>query len=199
MNLEILFKKWKEAYNEKGINATFVKDGIVDKDKYQGIVWILKDTNDCSKPINELIKKVVEENNKKSGLWKGTTWHNVGRATAKLLNPEITFSEAEKQRKKSLLNIAVLNLKKIKGKAKVSNKTMRNFVEGYKEFIIKELELLEPKKVILGGIFGFVKDILKLKNQGKNKYESELFPNVIFIKAYHPGARIKKRKYFEQF
>jgi hypothetical protein len=199
MSLEALFQEWGKAYKEKGINATFVKDGIVDKDKYQGIVWILKDTNDYDKPINELIKKVVEENNKKSGLWKGTTWHNIGRATAKLLNPEITFSEAEKQRKETLLKIAILNLKKISGSAKVSNKTMRNFVEGYEEFIIKELELLEPKKVILGGTFGFVKDILKLKNKEKNIYESELFPNVTFIKAYHPGARIKKRKYFEQF
>ncbi|MEO1927434.1 MAG: hypothetical protein ABGX26_01940 [Nautiliaceae bacterium] len=199
MNLEKLFKAWEKTYNEKGINATFVKDGIVDKDKYQDVVWILKDTNDYSKPINELIKRVVEENNKKSGLWKGITWHNVGRATAKLLNPNITFSEAEKQRKKSLLNIAVLNLKKIKAKSKVSNKTMRNFVEGYEEFIIKELELLKPKIVVLGGTFYFVKDILKLKNKEKNIYKSELFPNVTFIKAYHPGARIKKRKYLELF
>ena len=199
MNLETLFQEWKKAYKENGINEPFVKDGIVDKDKYQGIVWILKDTNDYRKPINELIKSVVETNNKKSGLWKGITWHNVGRSTAKLLNPYITFDEAEKQRKKSLLNIAVLNLKKISGGAKVSDKTMLNFVNGYEKFIIKELELLEPKIVVLGGTFGFIKNILKLKKKEKNIYESELFPNITFIKAYHPGARIKKRKYFEQF
>ena len=199
MNLETLFQEWEKVYKENGINEPFVKDGIVDKDKYQGIVWILKDTNDYRKPINELIKSVVETNDKKSGLWKGITWHNVGRSTAKLLNPYITFDEAEKQRKKSLLNIAVLNLKKISGGAKVSDKTMLNFVDGYEKFIIKELELLEPKIVVLGGTFGFIKNILKLKKKEKNIYESELFPNVTFIKVYHPGARIKKRKYFEQF
>jgi len=168
MNLETLFQEWEKAYKENGINEPFVKDGIVDKDKYQGIVWILKDTNDYRKPINELIKSVVETNNKKSGLWKGITWHNVGRSTAKLLNPEITFDEAEKQRKKSLLNIAILNLKKISGGAKVSDKTMLNFVDGYEKFIIKELKLLEPKIVVLGGTFGFIKNILKFKKKEKN-------------------------------
>ena len=136
MDLKPLFQEQEKAYKENGINEPFVKDGIVDGNNYKGIVWILKDTNNYTKPINELIKKDL---NNKSGIWKGITWHNAGRATAKLLNPEITFTEAEKQRKKSLLNIAVLNLKKISGHAKVSDKTMNKFVDGYEEFIIKEL------------------------------------------------------------
>jgi len=200
MDLEKLFFEWDKAYKNNGINKIFVKDGIIDKNYYEGIVWVLKDTNNFDAcPINELIKNHI--NNKKSGIWKGVTWHNVGRATAKLLKPNITLNEAEKQKKESVMKIAILNLKKISGGAQVSYKTMQNFVTGYEDFIIKELILLNPKKVVLGGTIGLVKDIfiLKLKNKEKNIYKSELFPNVEFIKAYHPGARVKKSIYFEQF
>jgi len=196
-----LFKEWEKSYRENGIEAKFVKDGIVNKEHYKNIVWILKETNDYENPLNELVNDRVI-NNKKSMMWKGVTWHNIGRGTAKLLNPNLNIKEADKIWKKSLLHIAVMNIKKTTGKASSNWDEIVDFAKNYSEFIIKELELLNPKIVVLGGIKDALKNILSLQHQNKNIYSSEKFPNTIFIEAYHPAVWPKKvsiLNYFNQF
>jgi len=193
-----LFQEWEKAYRENGIEAKFVKDGIVNEEYYKNIVWILKETNDYEGALNELVNDRVI-NNKKSMMWRGVTWHNIGRGTAKLLNPDLDIKEADKIWKKSLLHIAVMNIKKTTGKASSDWDEIFEFAKNYSEFIIKELELLNPKIVVLGGTKDALKNILSLQHQNKNIYSSEKFPNTIFIEAYHPAARKKKIEYFNQF
>ena len=98
-------------YRRNGIEEPFVGEGVVDPEKYENIVWVLKDTNDYSKPINELVANVVKTR-RKTPMWRGAMWHNLGRVTGKLLNPSISFREAHRRRKEFLLNIAIFNLKK---------------------------------------------------------------------------------------
>ena len=132
-------------------------------------------------------------------MWRGITWHNIGRGTLKLLNPNLDIKEADKIWKKSLLHIAIMNIKKTTGKASSDWDEISKFTNDYQKFIIEEIKLLNPKIVVLGGTFSFLKNILKLKQIENNKYSSELFDNVIFLKVYHPAARKKKTEYFNQF
>jgi hypothetical protein len=195
--LEELFEEWEGEYRRNGIEEPFVRDGVVAPEKYENIVWILKDTNDYSKPINELVANVVKTR-RKTPMWRGAMWHNLGRVTGKLLNPSISFREAHRRRKEFLLNIAIFNLKKIPGKDFIDEKDLWPFVEGYQKFILRELELLNPKKVVLGGTFQFVKDIFQLEREERNRFRSSLFPGVQFFKLYHPAFQIKRESYFNQ-
>ncbi len=197
--MKLLLKKWEKAYLENGITNKLVIDGIVNENQYKNVVWILKETNNFDGAINQLVNEVVTSK-RKSGLWKGMTWHNIGRASVKILNPSASFNETEKQKKNSLLNIAIINIKKTTGGATANSKVIQKFAADYQNLIIEQLILLNPKTVVLGGVFHILYTILELERiSTTNRYKSNLFKDTIFIKANHPATRKKKRDYFNQF
>ena len=196
-NLDELFKQW-----EKEIEDKFVKDGIVNDINWQKankkILVILKETNDFNKyGLNELINNNI--NNSKSGIWKGLTWHNTGRIAYALLNPNSNFKEADKNRKSALSYIAVMNLKKTAGKSASKKETIKKHTLKYADYIKKEINIINPDIVILGGTFDFIKSILNLRHISDNLYKEKNNDNRIYIKCYHPGYfRIKKEEYYNQ-
>lgn len=195
-NLIKLFNQW-----QKELDGKFVADGTINSEKWEEankkILVILKETNDFDDyGLNDLINKNI--NNSKSGIWKGLTWHNVGRVSYSLLNISASFKDAHKKRKETLKHIAVMNIKKTTGKSKSKNKVIKSHAKRYKDYIKKEIEIINPDIVLLGGTYDFLKRILNLEKIYDNLYKEKENDKRIYIKCYHPAYfRITTKKYYE--
>ena len=191
--LKKLFSQWG-----KEVNGKFVPDGIINLKKWEKankkILVILKETNDFDNyGLNDLIDKNI--NNSKSGIWKGLTWHNIGRISYKLLNSNASFEEAHKKRKEILRYISVMNIKKTPGKNKSNYKVIQYNANKYGNYIKEEIEIINPDIVILGGTYKFLKNILNLERITENLYKEKGNDKRIYIKCYHPayfGVKIKE-------
>lgn len=93
--------------------------------------------------------------------------------------------------------IAYVNVKKESGKSTIDNKTLQNHMNNYKDFIVKEIEILEPDIIVCGGGSSAIKNFVN-KNLYPNLkqinswmyYEEE--KNILVIDSYHPSYfRIK--------
>ena len=195
-NLKELFNQW-----QKELDGKFVPDGTINFEQWEKtnkkILVILKETNDFDNfGLNDLINKNIT--NSKSGIWKGLTWHNIGRVSYGLLNTSAPFKDAHKKRKETLKHIAVMNIKKTAGKSKSKYKTIKFHAEKYKDYIKKEIEIINPDIVILGGTYDFLKNILNLEKISDNLYKEKGNDKRIYIKCYHPGYfRISTKEYYE--
>ncbi len=193
MDLELLFQKWEKAYKEKSINKPFVKDGIVDKDKYKGIVWLLRETNDYDGNLANLIKDCInhKENHKK--YWKTPQTHyKESIAVYSLLNHSSPNNEIKKYKIDGLKYAAVVNIKKISGDNKSDYEEIVEHLKTYKSFLQKEIELLNPKVVIVGGMRGkkriknILTELFELKEKEKFIYKSNSH-DILFLETYHPS------------
>ena len=78
--MEKLFAEWKPLVMEEGNH--FVEDGIICPEKWsianKKILFVLKETNGYEQSITKLINDVCTSG-RKSGMWDGPTFHNIGR------------------------------------------------------------------------------------------------------------------------
>ncbi len=191
--LKDLMAEWKQSIPK---NETFSSDGIVDLLSWQKadkkILVLLKETNDYSGSITDLIREVVKKEKSSGEFWGAMTFHTVGKWLYGLEKLEKgiypTLKEAKKHRKKSLLNCAYMNLKKSTGGSSTSFKQLEKATIRDKDFIRKEIEIIQPKIVICGGTYGLVKKHIfpELERVSPRIHK---FNDIIFINAYHPAYR----------
>ena len=162
--LDILFEKWQREYPFN----VFMKDGIVSEDKYENVLFILKDVNNA-KPDDENDMRIdVQTSN--SG---GNTWFNVARWTSalldgmeysQLLNHISTTHQNSMHdfQHVQLRRAAIVNLKKEAGGSSVSNDVVNEFAHMHKEQLWEEIRICSPKIIIVcgTGIFDGAKAVL---------------------------------------
>ena len=91
-----------------------------------------------------------------------------------------------------------MNIKKTAGKNKSNDKIIQYNANKYGNYIKKEIEIINPDIVILGGTYEFLKNILNLKRVLKNLYKEKGNNKRIYIKCYHPAYfGIKTKKYYK--
>ena len=77
------------------------------------------------------------------------------------------------------------------------NNGINQHAKDYKNFIAKEIEIINPDIVILGGTYKFLKNTLGLKKYSYRVHKND--NGRIFINAYHPAYRkISKQKYYDE-
>jgi len=204
--METLFDRWKTHLKQRGINEKFVEDGIIDKEKYRNIVWLLRETNDYSGKLHQLIRECIHNPKEHKKYWKTPNTHyKQSLAIAGLLHPDLSYQELEKMKKKALLHAAVVNIKKTSGKRTANIDQIVDFLKNDKLFIKEEILLLKPKVVIVGGM----KSVKRIRNEmialfDLVKIDADLFiskeNNIYFIATYHPSyPAIKHQIWTERF
>ena len=190
-----LFDEWKIKYKE------FVPDGLANVNSYvfarPKITVILKEVN--AKNSFDLMNFL------RKGAEGGKTWNNISRWVANILYDkdyhEVDYI-GEKEIKKYLAPISVINLKKTPGGGTAHNSEIAKFAKSDKEFIKKQVKIYDPDIIICGGTGDiFIQDILDL-NTSNWTYVSDYFSyliykNKIIVRTYHPDSRISKKDLFK--
>lgn len=158
---EDLMLEWKLSFDfkQEGPLGRFVADGIVDFEKYQKILFVLKDPNsgkdNYAYTDRGICDEVITSRN------SGKTWFNVSRWIQALLDGKpyedikpITHDIQHEQMKRA----AIMNLKKASGKETVSDVDITLAALEQKEFIKRQIELCAPNLIITCGSVVF--DIL---------------------------------------
>jgi len=81
-------------------------------------------------------------------------------------------------------NIAYINLNKRGGFGLTHHPSLNKYVEKYKKFIKKQIEIINPKIIICGATKGYVSNVLE---------DSEYLNTVKIIDSYHPSCNREKR------
>ncbi len=97
---------------------------------------------------------------------------------------------------------AIINVKKKVGKGSVTDKVVKDYVEKYKEYIRKELDILNPDLILCcGGRNGRMFELAQKNIYAEYSFEqiatnSSIYyckeANLSLLRAYHPSAHKKK-------
>ena len=143
IDVKDLFDKWQQKYSF----SAFIKDGIVDHEKYEKphVLFVLRDMN-CL-VANDLCENISDYG---SG---AKTWCNVGRWTKALLdaNEEYPYDMSSSKRIEQLRRVAVMNIKKEGGVARSEGKTLISYAEEQKEMILEQIRICDPDIIICCG------------------------------------------------
>ncbi|MBR5246354.1 MAG: hypothetical protein IKV25_03155 [Clostridia bacterium] len=137
-----LFDRWQQKYSFKA----FIKDGIVDIEKYEKphILFVLRDMN-CSVP-NDLCENLRTYG---SG---SKTWCNVGRWTKALLDVEdYPYDMSPQKRIEQMRRVAVMNIKKEGGYARADGKALVSYAKEQKDMIWEQIRRCDPDIIICCG------------------------------------------------
>ena len=193
--LEELTILWQSKYP----NKVFVKDGIVNPDKWvtQEIkpMFLLKEAYG-GKESWDLINDHILVKSKKQ---VDKTWKKVTQWTYGIMNTSVSSSPFFDENKipkefanEYLQSIAIVNVKKIAGGSTSVWAELEEAVDNDKDFLKKEIELIEPTVIVCGYTMSFLEKILGAKikkTSNKNLYYfTEINgKKVIILDYYHPG------------
>lgn len=179
-NLNDLFELWKkEQESEKNYENTtlteefkpieknsFIKDGYIDKNEYKNssvkVLFILKEANIWAHRDAEKEKGILPDTREQINWYlnyinEGKTnrpkqHEKMGRMAFYLQNKNSGNAEipTEAEYKEALKSCAFMNMNKRGGKEKITEKYY-NYINKYKIFILKQIEMLNPDYIIILG------------------------------------------------
>jgi len=195
MKLRELWKSWEDFYNSKGIEKTHIcKDGFINIKEYmqarKKILFVLKDVNDY--PGGDLADLLKEGP-------KYQMWHTIARWAAGILNdfPKYELIDNYDIMKKSLLQVAAINLKKISGMSYADMRIINAFSKQDKHLLVKQIEIVNPQIIIACGTFDSLIWILDLDvNPFELDKKGVIKDKWLVIQWRHPG-RANNKKTFE--
>lgn len=217
--LEELFREWileSERYNEARENygeenIIFTKDGILEKaddnidveteweKSEKRILFILKDqpAKWCDDVRLWLKRKDNQELQPKF-------MHNLANIFWGLYNgnknrlcsfDELTLNLDDVKKCFNTYPFAFVESKKQGGKPYIPNKMLKDYLNRYKHFIIRELEILKPNMIVCTSqiIYGFVCRLYPenelIKIEGHNSIRIHQESGTLIFCSYHPSAR----------
>jgi hypothetical protein len=195
-----LFSRWRASSSD--FQDHFVEDGIIDLETWghaeTQVLFILRETNGYRGSMAALIRKACTTH-PSSKLWDRPTFHNVGRWAHGLLHATDagvpSFETAHKNRKRSLLACAFINLKKTTGGARateaVEHAAARDAI-----FVREQIELINPHVVVCGGTYKAIKQHLypEIRRVAPRVHEAG---GRLFINANHPSYLKKTAEMYD--
>ncbi len=183
--LDELFKLWKQKDGHK----PFCKDGFIDKDTFEKqekrVLFIAKESN------------VSVDDFKEDYFWlqdvaNGADHKILSRRISIMTNAyfENKFDDTDKNRD-NLKKIAYMNINKHGGSSRTNAKELQAYATDYKEYIKREIELIDPHFIVCCGklVYEIITNILGAK-----------IDNSKVIEVYHPSYFfISDKKYLERF
>lgn len=164
-----LFEEWEKC-NIKYLGK-FVKDGIIDIDLYQRsnlkILFILKEANDPTQNSWDLTDTLRNE-------FKGNFTNRLAEWAYGILNnfPPLNLLPDAHELHRALKSTSILNLKKTGGTSTSKVEEIIAHVKQDKEFILREIEIINPD-VIVGGV----------GTKEKGEIWKILFPNIMLTSS----------------
>lgn len=186
-----IFDCYREKYKNR--NSYLFVDGVADTENYNGILFLLKEayTSEEGSAEYDLVSNLAKGDLK--GMWGRVCEWTAGieNTTEESIFPFHRLSEKEK--KKAFSHIAVINIKKVDGKPLSDDNDLKNYVEKNAEVLKKEILGTEPKVIVCGNTFKYLKSVfdIKISRNNENWYYWVNIGNlkdVLVLDYYHPSV-----------
>lgn len=194
-NKKDLWARWAAHYVSHGIDADRIsKDGMICPAKFRkdrSVLFVLKDTNDYGGgDLSELLRNGP----------RFQMWHTAARWAAGILNefPEYGTIDNYEKMTEALHQIAVINLKKLAGKASADMKVVGSYADQDKELLLEQIESLNPSIIVACGTFD---PLISLLGIPASKGTQSIQPNhskpvnAHIIRMRHPNRANNKVTY----
>lgn len=185
--LNNLFVEWKKAHENESNDEyknyrvdnidknSFCNDGIICEEKFNGLMFICKESHIKDDNTGFWLKKVSDNDDVKPYLF----------GTRLILTANAFFSgnytDIDSNRDCNVLKqVALLNLNKRGGKNNTNNKSLEQYTYKYVDYIEKEISIINPATIILCG----TGDLFNKYIKSKFDYNSV---KLIYLK--HPSYR----------
>ena len=136
---EAFFKEWKEKH---GISV-FCKDGIICPQKYEEVLFVLKDVNNA-KPEEDIDLRTTLQTRTD----EGKTWFDIAAWAAALLDAEIVEKMTHDLQHRYMRRVSVMNIKKEAGGSAVADSLIKTYAQQHKKEILTEIKACHPKIII---------------------------------------------------
>jgi len=195
-----LLDSWEEKFPTDKWH--FNRDGIVSAEHWNQadvkVLFVLKETNKAKQDVVKAINNALVK--KSSGWWKGKVLSRVGRWAFGLANysGEVpSFNDAKAHGKDATWGIAYMNMRKTAGGASTNKKSFDSHVKEYAPYIRRQIELIKPDVVVLGGTYKPVKAHVfpELNHVCKRIHQHD---DMVFINVHHPAARANASGIYHQ-
>lgn len=139
--IEILFREWYETQckNDNRIESSFIYDGSLSDKNLEShkILFVCRESHDICSGIKKdfWVKNVVW-----GSVSGGTKYYNCMNLIAQYIGENISLKEC-----------AYMNINKKGGNSKCDFKALEDYAKKYKNFITKEIEILNPKCIVILG------------------------------------------------
>lgn len=218
--LDKLFDEWKSTYD-----CPFVADGLMLKcdetidvenlwlQSSRRIAFLLKDQNQGSGAHWDDDARLWLRNDTRTQQLKRGLFHNIANLFYGLSNAstedyaQFWSGELDFEKVRAYFNhypFAYIECKKVPGGPNIKDPELEKYLQRDKQFIIRELEILNPNIIVCcsGKIFGLVIDIfgeINLRQYGVNgnlRYSAQR--NIVIIYCEHPAKRfMNARKWYD--
>ncbi len=196
---DVIWDEYKSKYRDIYTNddpeehSALVIDGVVNPDKYGGILFFLKEAHDAGSGFFWDIREWLSEK------IRHPIWNRAAEWTYGLLN---TTSEtvprfeswSESDKLAALNSISLVNVKKIRGLRQSTDKDLSSYVLENGNLLRQEIVACKPRIIVCGGTFKYLKDIFGYTPQKSNDHWyyrvplSEELTDVLVIDYYHPSV-----------
>jgi len=194
--LNELFNEWEQAHKRGGYE-NFIRDGIVSpknwyKQKTPKICYLLKEgyTNDKGYDLAECLR-----NNEPWHMWKKVSVWTESIFQAFGMEKEYNQEYIIGNLRKNTDSIAVINIKKSNGKSESDYKEIEDFAVKDRDFLYRELEIINPDIIVCGYTSHCLRAIL-----GEEWKNNETYMNLfgewngkLIIDYYHPAGQYPNR------
>jgi hypothetical protein len=181
-----------------------ITDGIVDRGRFEGILWLLREAHVKRGPLEDLAEGLLglAEAGRFHGTWV-RTYGLVAKVSHGLLNPGEPWESWQDTATyiSSLAKIAVINVKKTGGGRRVVPSEIAAAASAGQERLRRQVREIAPRIVILGGTAEVLADWFP--GQSNTCAESDHFGSwrqdgAIWVSAYHPQQTAQgHRPYFD--
>ena len=187
-----IWVEYRAKYKDR--TSYLFEDGVVDADNYRGVLFLLKEAYSKEQEFGEwnLVSNLAEKG--PWGLWNRVCeWvHGIEHTTADRIEPFRDFSDEENRN--ALSHLAVVNVKKINGTSTSNNDDLQKYVEENKEILRREIESVQPKIIVCGNTFHYLKTIFSIKTNRKcdNWYywlSIDGLGDILVLDYYHPAVQ----------
>lgn len=200
--LDNLYTKWSDQY------STFIKGGVINEEDYSSapikVLFILKEvnSNDNNWSLVDLVNRQVQERKFYD------IWDTIGLWSCAIFNGFKSYNEIRKIANyfansglcESLTQIATTNIKKTCGGGQSNSNEIWDYGRRDRDFLLEEIEIINPDVVICGGTFTMIKEIYGLNIQECcTGVLYSTHKNKLFIDMPHPRARVGKNVVYTYF
>ena len=183
-----LLAEWQAAFHGEEMPCHINEFGILNEEKYAGILCICRETNGWSNEdyrngtlFRPWLADIVESGLQNRGhiTKHPNMWYNLGRWVSLIQNPEQDLDKlAQLKTLEPLGAVAFTNINKIRGKNS-SGKEYAQLAASpvTREVLRREIEILQPKVLLCGGTAEVVESLLPDNFSGQ------------LLRMPHPGCR----------
>ena len=208
----MIFPEWKKQKIHQGEGKIFIKDGIIDPEKW----------NNAPVKILFLLKEAYEKQDKKEDQeycqWvrglkslhgQSTTWKRMSewiygifklKEHGKLFEfPKDKYCDDkdksfdDKDRLEYLRSVAVVNIKKSNGKSGSAKEDLEEYIESDWTFLKKQMDYIDPELIVYGNLPCFLWE--KLNFSGAEEISEWVYfkEGKFIVNFWHPSNRFPKK------